>query len=80
MVQSEIDADRPIYFAADNITTGKSSHAFVCRGYVKDSNERFYSVWNPWYTTCEKMSASNNTYVTGNGTKYKWTKTIYNWK
>lgn len=80
-LKKEIDADRPVYFACDNVTTGvKTAHAFVCRGYNDNSGNSFYSVWNPWYTKFERMYTSDNSYYTTTGTQYRWSQTIYNWK
>ncbi len=80
-VKTEINNDRPVYMAADNVTTGvKVAHAFVLRGYNDNSGNSFYSVWNPWYEKYERVYTKDNSYYTNSGTQYRWSKTIYNWK
>lgn len=79
-VQKEIDADRPIYFAFDNITTGKiNAHAMVCRGYGGSSGDPFYSIWNPWNRYYERVYASDDTYFSEAGEEFEYAETIYNW-
>lgn len=80
-VTTEIKSDNPLIFICDNVNTGaKKAHAFVCRGYNDNNGNSFYSVWNPWYTTYERIYTSDLTYVNSAGTeRYLWSATMYDW-
>ena len=78
-VKSEINNDRPIYFAFENLSDSSSSHAMVCLGYHTNSGNHFYLVWNPWGTSFERVYTSTYIYTTSCGDQYKYYKTIYNW-
>lgn len=79
-VQSQINANQPIYMQMERTENGeKKYHALGLIGY--SSSE--YTVINPWYkdslTIKKKDTGSDVTYVTGTRT-YTWYKSVSGWK
>ena len=79
-VKLEMNNNSPIYFGCKNTANSDDRHAILCRGYDTTGSKSYYSIWNPWYTSFEKMDALNNLYTTPSGTKYKQECTIYGWR
>lgn len=76
-VKSQIDSERPIYMGCHGGGDySKARHALVLRGY--NSNDKTYSVWNPWNKEYKTVSSSDKKLVVRGG-YFVWDATISNW-
>lgn len=67
---NELDAQRPCILW---MKSSKYDHAVVLNGY---RNQDTWSIWNPWYTTCESF-LQNGTYLPMSKTTLDWILLIY---
>ena len=60
-----------IYMNASN-NDANTAHIFVLIGYANTGSEQLYTIWNPWYTYKQTISASTRYIPTESTKSYTW--------